>query len=41
MVCCVSEAREEEGHCVLVWCVWRRTLHGMFPRLPHQAQYLR
>jgi hypothetical protein len=32
MVCCMSEAREEEGHCLLVWC-W--TLRGMFSRLPH------
>jgi hypothetical protein len=36
-VCCVSEAWEEEGHCVLVWCVWSRTLRGMFPRLQDQA----
>jgi hypothetical protein len=35
MVCCVSEAWE---YCVLVWC---GTLHRVFPRLPHSAEFLR
>jgi hypothetical protein len=34
-----SEAQEDEGHGVLVWCVRRWTLCGMFSRLLHQAQF--